>query len=46
MGLAMVVEGVEDEAQLSKLRQLGCTVGQGYLFNRPLAEADIARTLN
>ena len=34
--LRTVAEGVEDEAQWSALRALGCTVGQGYLFARPL----------
>ncbi|MFW7414182.1 EAL domain-containing protein [Demequina sp. SO4-18] len=32
LGLAVVAEGVETEAQLALLRELGCATGQGYLF--------------
>jgi EAL domain-containing protein (putative c-di-GMP-specific phosphodiesterase class I) len=31
----VVAEGVEDEAQLIRLRQMGCELGQGYYFARP-----------
>ena len=37
MGLAVVAEGVEDEATLERLRSLGCDMAQGYLLSRPLA---------
>lgn len=36
MGLEVIAEGVETEAQLAHLRQLGCTLVQGYLISRPL----------
>ncbi|WP_235074202.1 putative bifunctional diguanylate cyclase/phosphodiesterase [Asticcacaulis sp. AC466] len=40
MGLDCIVEGVETEAQLAILRDLGCTLAQGYYFARPMpAEA-------
>lgn len=32
----VVAEGVEDEATLLKLRDLGCDIAQGYLYSRPL----------
>lgn len=38
--LDVVAEGVETEAQASRLRELGCPVFQGYLYSEPLnAEA-------
>ena len=37
LGLRTVAEGVETEAQRAALAALGCTLGQGYLFARPLA---------
>ncbi|TDI13954.1 MAG: EAL domain-containing protein [Acidobacteria bacterium] len=40
MGLRSVAEGVETEAVWERLRAMGCDVGQGYYFSRPLpAEA-------
>ena len=35
LGLSVVAEGIEDESTLQQLQQLGCDVGQGYLFSRP-----------
>jgi len=32
----LVVEGVETLAQQTRLRELGCTVAQGYLYARPM----------
>jgi diguanylate cyclase (GGDEF)-like protein/PAS domain S-box-containing protein len=40
LGLAAIAEGVETQAQLEHLHQLGCELGQGYWFAKPLpAEA-------
>ena len=36
LGKSVVVEGVEDEAQLAAIRELNCDVVQGFLFSRPL----------
>ncbi|MFC2993500.1 sensor domain-containing phosphodiesterase [Halomonas tibetensis] len=44
LGLQVVAEGVETEAQRAVLQELGCNVIQGFLFSRPVA-ADNALTL-
>ncbi|HZM78641.1 MAG TPA: sensor domain-containing phosphodiesterase [Candidatus Limnocylindrales bacterium] len=35
-GLAVVAEGVESELTLDLLDEIGCDIGQGFLFSRPL----------
>jgi diguanylate cyclase (GGDEF)-like protein len=45
LGLRTVAEGIEDEAQLAHLRELGCDTGQGYLFAPPLEVAALERVL-
>jgi EAL domain-containing protein (putative c-di-GMP-specific phosphodiesterase class I) len=35
-GLTAVAEGVESELTLDLLEEMGCEIGQGYLFSRPL----------
>jgi diguanylate cyclase (GGDEF)-like protein len=35
-GLTVVAEGVESELTLELLQDIGCQVGQGFLFSRPL----------
>lgn len=41
LGLTVVVEGIETQQQLDYLQQLGCELGQGYLFSKPLAAPEI-----
>jgi diguanylate cyclase (GGDEF)-like protein/PAS domain S-box-containing protein len=36
LGLTTVAEGIETRTELRRLRELGCPLGQGYLFSRPL----------
>jgi EAL domain-containing protein (putative c-di-GMP-specific phosphodiesterase class I)/ActR/RegA family two-component response regulator len=44
--LQLVAEGIETQESADLMARLGCTVGQGYLFDRPLTAATItARTL-
>jgi diguanylate cyclase (GGDEF)-like protein/PAS domain S-box-containing protein len=35
LGAAVVAEGIEDAAVAVRLAELGCPLGQGYLFGRP-----------
>jgi diguanylate cyclase (GGDEF)-like protein/PAS domain S-box-containing protein len=44
LGMDVVAEGVETEAQLKGLRALGCEFCQGFLFSRPV-EAAVASVL-
>jgi len=40
LGLECVAEGIERDSQLALLREQDCALGQGYLFGRPMAEAE------
>ncbi|MGH3443138.1 MAG: putative bifunctional diguanylate cyclase/phosphodiesterase [Nitriliruptorales bacterium] len=41
LGHEVVAEGVEDEATRDQLAALGCDVGQGYLWSRPLPSDEL-----
>jgi len=43
LGLDVVAEGIEQQAQLDELRVLGCAQGQGYLFASPMSDDDLMR---
>ena len=45
LGMLVTAEGVETEAQFHALRRLGCDSLQGFLFARPLPEADLRTRL-
>ena len=46
MGLKVVAEGVEEENQLSLLKNLKCDTIQGYIYGRPLSEDDAREYVN
>jgi len=37
LGLKVVAEGIERREQMEMLKQLGCEIGQGYLFSKPVS---------
>ncbi|WP_433721370.1 putative bifunctional diguanylate cyclase/phosphodiesterase [Actinoplanes sp. CA-051413] len=43
--LKTVAEGIENAEQAAELQMLGCGIGQGYLFARPLPPADLFELL-
>ena len=45
LSLDVIAEGVENEAQLSELRRLGCDYAQGHLFSRALPPEKVTRLL-
>ncbi|MGH2902057.1 MAG: putative bifunctional diguanylate cyclase/phosphodiesterase [Solirubrobacteraceae bacterium] len=45
LSLEVVAEGIEATHQLRALRTLGCELGQGYLFHRPLSADTVTELL-
>ena len=45
LGLDVVAEGVENEAQASELRRLGCDWAQGFCFARPMAAQQVSNLM-
>ncbi len=46
LNMAVVAEGVENDAQYQALRHLGCHYLQGYLFSKPLPFVELKEWLN
>lgn len=44
LGKVAVAEGIETEAQIVRLNEWGCEIGQGYLLGRPLAASVLRAT--
>ena len=42
MGLRIVAEGIEDDATLELLTELGCDIAQGYCISRPKPAGELA----
>jgi EAL domain-containing protein (putative c-di-GMP-specific phosphodiesterase class I) len=45
MGCKLVAEGVENEAELTILRDLGCLEAQGYFFSEPIPPEKLTERL-
>jgi diguanylate cyclase (GGDEF)-like protein len=45
LGLEPIAEGVETDEQAHRLREMGCTFAQGFVFCRPLPPADLEALL-
>ncbi|HEY2977077.1 MAG TPA: EAL domain-containing protein [Burkholderiaceae bacterium] len=45
LGKSIIAEGIETAAQMDQLRQMGCSVGQGFHMSRPLAAELIDKML-
>jgi diguanylate cyclase (GGDEF)-like protein len=45
LGLDVIPEGIEEVDQLSRLRAMGCTLGQGFLLSRPVPSEAIEALL-
>ena len=39
LGMEVVAEGIEEQSQMAALKNLGCELGQGYLFSKPVDAA-------
>jgi EAL domain-containing protein (putative c-di-GMP-specific phosphodiesterase class I) len=46
LDLVVVAEGVETAEQFAFLRDIGCNIGQGYLFSRPMGSAEMESFLH
>ena len=46
LGLTVVAEGIETEAQADALLNLGCDIGQGYLYAKPMPADRIEQYLS
>jgi diguanylate cyclase (GGDEF)-like protein len=46
LGIEVVAEGVETEADLLVLRELGCKIMQGYYFSKPMPPHELLEWLN
>ena len=45
LGLTVVAEGVEDEAQFDRLDELGCDLIQGFVVSRPVPASELAQMM-
>jgi EAL domain-containing protein (putative c-di-GMP-specific phosphodiesterase class I) len=45
LGLQVVAEGIETEAAARRLTEMHCDVAQGYLYAKPMAQAEFERWL-
>lgn len=46
LGMDIIAEGIEDEAQAEQLRTFGCDYGQGFLYARPVPAEQAMALIN
>ena len=46
LGLKVVAEGVESEREQALLSEMGCDLGQGYLYGKPMTGDDVIELLS
>lgn len=45
LGMSVICEGVETQAQADKLQRMGCLLAQGYYYYRPMPREDFERLI-
>ena len=43
LGISSIAEGIENEGQFTKIRMMGCNIGQGFFFSKALSVAELER---
>jgi EAL domain-containing protein (putative c-di-GMP-specific phosphodiesterase class I) len=46
LGMTLIAEGIESQAQVDMLIAMGCLYGQGYFFSKPLSATDATALLS
>jgi EAL domain-containing protein (putative c-di-GMP-specific phosphodiesterase class I) len=46
LGLGLMAEGIENDEQLARLREVGCELGQGHHFAKPLPGEEVPAFLD
>lgn len=46
LGMRTVAEGIENKAALDKLKGMGCNLGQGYYWSKPVSASEIERFMS
>jgi len=45
LGLEVIAEGIENAEHLELLQDLGCELGQGYFFSKPICAAEVEKSI-
>ena len=45
LGIEITAEGIETSEQLAELREMGCAIGQGFFFSKPLSSISLTTML-
>ena len=45
LGIEITAEGIETSEQLAELREMGCAIGQGFFFAKPLSSVKLTTML-